>query len=78
MQTASVFLNNRSQAVRIPAAVRFNDNIKKVNIRMLGNERIISPINNTWDSFFLSDETVDDDFCAERETPNQPERESLD
>ena len=27
-----------------------------------GKERIISPINNTWDSFFLSDESVTDDF----------------
>ncbi len=78
MLEASVFLNNRTQAVRIPAPVRFASDIKKVSIRKMGNERIISPVNHTWDSFFLSDERVDDDFLAERETPNQAERLSLD
>ncbi len=73
MLESSVFLNNQTQMVKIPPKVRFDKNIKKVAIRKVGNERIISPVNHTWDSFFLSDERVDDDFLAERETNNQPE-----
>lgn len=74
---ASIFITNRTQAVRLPAAVRFEQGIKKVNIRIVGKERILSPIDHSWDSFFLGENTVSDDFMAEREVAFQPERESF-
>lgn len=49
---ASVFLNNRTQAVHIPAQFRFDDGVKQVMIRKVGNERILTPIDAVWDSFF--------------------------
>jgi antitoxin VapB len=52
MTLSSVFTNNRSQAVRIPAELRLPDWVKKVDVRAKGNERIISPAGPTWDSFF--------------------------
>ncbi len=52
MTTSTVFINNRTQAVRLPAELRFADGIKQVNVRAVGNERIITPITETWDSFF--------------------------
>jgi len=66
MPVGSVFLNNRSQAVRLPSDTRFPSEVKKVVVRVVGQDRILSPINNTWDSFFLSDVTVSDDFMNER------------
>jgi len=66
MSTGSVFVNNRTQAVRLPADSRFPENVKKVNVRVVGQERVLSPIGNTWDSFFLSDERVTDDFMENR------------
>ena len=51
MSLASVFVNNRTQAVRLPIDSRFPEGIKKVNVRVLGKERILSPVENTWDSF---------------------------
>ena len=77
MTTSTVFINNRSQAVRLPAELRLPDNIKKVNIRAKGNERIISPVDQQWDSFFLNGPVVSDDFLEERASQNQVEREAF-
>ncbi len=77
MIEASVFMTNRSQAVRLPAEVRFSEEIKKLSVRVLGSDRILSPLNQSWDSFFLNDQAVSDDFMNEREIVFQPEREAL-
>lgn len=77
MQTGSVFVNNRTQAVRLPANTRFPDDVKKVVVRVVGKERILSPIENTWDSFFLSEATVTDDFMTGRASQEQNEREAF-
>ena len=66
MSTSTVFTNNRSQAVRLPAEMRFPDCVKKVVVRAVGIERIIVPAEWVWDSFFLSGPTVSDDFMNER------------
>ena len=73
----TVFVNNRSQAVRLPLDVRLPEGVHKVEIRAKGNERIISPIGQTWDSFFLGGPSVSDDFLSERATQNQLEREAF-
>ena len=52
MSEGTVFMNNRTQAVRLPADMRFDENVKKVEVRKQGNERIISPAGQSWDSFF--------------------------
>ncbi len=77
MNFGSVFKNNRTQAVRLPAESRFPDNVKKVVVRVVGQDRILSPLTNTWDSFFLSEDGVTDDFMTERASQYQSERESL-
>ena len=75
MSTGSVFENNRTQAVRIPADSRFPETVKKVTVRIVGQDRVLSPVENTWDSFFLSEENVSDDFMQERASQEQSERE---
>lgn len=77
MPTGSVFVNNRTQAVRLPANTRFPDSVKKVNVRVVGRDRILSPVESSWDSFFLSNESVADDFMSERASQVQSERESF-
>jgi antitoxin VapB len=77
MAISTVFTNNRSQAIRLPVELRLPDSIKKVNIRALGNDRIISPIGQTWDSFFLVPPMVSDDFMEERDSQEQSEREAF-
>lgn len=77
MTTGSVFVNNRTQAVRLPAEARFPEDVKKVSVRVQGVDRILSPADKTWDSFFLSDATVSEDFLTERASQDQTERESF-
>ena len=77
MSTSTVFTNNRSQAVRLPADMRFPDSVKKVEVRVVGLERIIAPAESAWDSFFLGEKTVSNDFMTERADQLQSERDSL-
>lgn len=48
----TLFLSNRSQAVRLPKAVAFPDTVTEVAIVRDGIRRIIVPSNATWDDFF--------------------------
>lgn len=77
MSTSTVFANNRSQAVRLPADMRFPDFVKKLKVRVVGLERIIAPAESAWDSFFLGGQTFSDDFMTERANQQQSERDSL-
>jgi antitoxin VapB len=77
MTITSVFTNNRSQAVRLPADVRLPESVKKVQVRARGVDRIISPVGQTWDEFFLNGPQVSEDFMTERATQDQAEREAL-
>ena len=77
MSIGTVFVNNRTQAVRLPLDVRLPEGVQKVEIRVKGNERIITPLGQTWDSFFRGEPTVSDDFLPERATQQQPERAAL-
>lgn len=77
MTTSTVFTNNRSQAVRLPADMRLPPDVKRVDIRARGVERIIAPIGHTWDSFFIDGPQVASDFMEIRASQEQQERESL-
>jgi antitoxin VapB len=77
MTITTIFTNNRTQAVRLPAELRLPENVKKVNVRALGNERIIAPIDKTWDSFFVNGPSVSEDFMNERASQKQSDRENL-
>ena len=72
MSISTVFTNNRTQAVRLP------EDVKQVTVRVKVKERIIVPLQSSWDSFFMSDTQATDDFMADRATQTQTERESLD
>ena len=77
MSIGTVLVNNRTQAVRLPLDVRLPEGVHKVAIRVRGQERIIAPIGQTWDSFFLEGPRVSDDFLSERASQEQPGREAL-
>ena len=72
----SVFMNNRTQAVRLPSIYRFSESTQKVFVRMVGVERVISPVEQVWDSFFyVSDLQLSADF--ERGEQISTEREAF-
>ena len=77
MKTGSVFKINKTQAVRLPMETRFPEEVKNVTVRVFGNERILTPVENSWDSFFQGGLEVSKDFMEERASQAQSERESL-
>lgn len=77
MTITSVFTNNRSQAVRLPADVRLPDGVKRVEVRARGVERVITPVGHGWDSFFVGGPMPADDFMEVRASQQQPERDSF-
>jgi antitoxin VapB len=78
MATGSVFKNNTTQAVTLPAGTRFPKGLKRVNVRVLGSDRILSPIDKTWDSFFLPENKATKETVIKRGKQEQAEREPLD
>ena len=78
-RTAKLFRNGRSQAVRLPADLRFD--AKEVFIRQdpVTGDVILSRRPESWDSFFelLAEGGVPDDFMADRSDPEPQKREAL-
>lgn len=50
----TLFLSNRSQAVRLPKAVAFSDGVREVAILRDGVRRVIVPADALWDDFFAA------------------------
>ena len=49
----TVFLSNRSQAVRLPKAVALPENVKRVEVIAVGRTRIITPAGETVSALIL-------------------------
>lgn len=75
--SSTVFTSNRSQAVRLPKAVAFPEDVHHVDILKIGRSRVIVPQGKRWDDLFQSGPRVSDDFMAEREQPAAEERDPL-
>ena len=58
-----VFMNGRSQAIRIPAEYRFDE--KEVFINKVGDTLMITPVAALKDAFDLGASTLPDDFMED-------------
>ena len=74
MDTAKLFANGRSQAVRLPKEYRFEGT--EVFIKKVGNTVVLIPATESWQSLVDSLDQFSDDFLENREQPEQQERES--
>ena len=72
MQTAKIFLNGRSQAVRLPKDFRFSDN--DVFIKKIGKMVVLLPKDDPWSSLVNSLDQFTDDFMETRDQPTQNNR----
>jgi antitoxin VapB len=73
MQTAKLFQNGRSQAVRLPKAFRMSG--KEVKISKQGNKIILEPIETSWESWFEAINQFSDDYMSDgREQPETKKR----
>lgn len=75
MQTAKIFTNGRSQAVRLPKEFRMPGD--DVFIKKIGNIVILIPKDAPWSSLVNSLDQFTDDFMESREQPTQDTRENL-
>lgn len=74
MDSAKLFQNGKSQAVRLPKDYRFRG--AKVYIKRMGNAVILIPEHDSWQTMIDSLALFSDDFMDERIQPPVDERES--
>ena len=76
METAKIFENGRSQAVRLPKKYRFS--VDEVIVQSLGSSLILTPKEKIVDTFLSSLDEFTDDFMADgRYTGKTDKRENL-
>ena len=63
MQTARLFLNGRSQAVRLPKEYQFNG--ENVYIQRVGEAVILFPVDKEWEVFINGLNNFSADFMSE-------------
>lgn len=75
--TAKLFMNGRSQAVRLPINYRFDCDEVYIRKDLETGDVIISKKPGTWDDFFKMIEDIDvpEDFMAERDNEIPQERD---
>jgi len=76
MQTARLFINGRSQAVRLPKEFKFRG--ENVYIQRVGEAVILVPFDKEWEVFMHGLNGFSDDFMSEgRLQGKEQEREKL-
>jgi antitoxin VapB len=75
METAKIFENGKSQAVRILKAYRLKG--KEAYITRIGDSIVLLPKRNNWDPFLSSMNMFTTDFMSDRFQPENENRESL-
>ena len=75
MDTAKLFINGKSQAVRLPKEYRFRG--KKVYLKKMGNAVLLIPEQGSWQPLVESLSLFSEDFMADREQPPAQTREVL-
>ena len=78
-KSTKLFMNGRSQAVRLPASFRFDCDEVKIRKDPISGDVVISPLRKNWDSFIqlASTNTVPSDFLDERADDAPQTREEL-
>ena len=67
MDTAKIFQNGRSQAVRLPKEFRFEGT--EVLIKRVGNAVVLLPHEHSWETLFTSLAQFEAGFTLTREQP---------
>ena len=75
MKTARLFINGRSQAVRLPKDCRFDGS--DVYVKKFQGVVILFPKDNPWGPLLDSLEHFTDDFMDDREQPPPQKRDPL-
>lgn len=75
METAKLFVNGNSQAVRLPKDYRFRGD--EVVIKRMGNAVVLLPKDDPWKVMFDALAEFPENFVISREQPKIQEREPI-
>jgi antitoxin VapB len=75
VNTAKLFKNGKSQAVRLPREFKFQGT--EVYIKRIGRNVMLIPKDDPWESLLSSLDEFSDDFMADRLQPEVDKRENL-
>ena len=75
MDTAKIFQNGKSQAIRLPKEYRFEGT--KVYVKRIGNAVVLIPEHDSWQTLIESLGQFSDDFMVERQQPPIQDRAEL-
>ena len=75
METAKVFENGRSQAVRLPKKFRFTTD--EVVVQRLGSSLVLTPKDKLWESFLNGINSFTEDFMSDGRSETLVERDTL-
>jgi antitoxin VapB len=70
-ESSTIVTNKRGQVLRLPKAVAFPEDVRRVEIIKLGRSRLVVPAGERWDDFFLDGPQVSEDFLADRDRPGE-------
>jgi len=72
MNTAKLFVNGSSQAVRLPKEYRFDTD--EVGINRVGNVVVLYPLDSGWAPLLEASGKFTEDFMVERDQSSVPDR----
>lgn len=75
MNTAKLFKNGKSQAVRLPKEFKFEGS--EVYIKRIGQNVMLIPMNDPWGTLIDSLDKFSDDFMSRRTQPSLQGREKF-
>lgn len=75
LDTAKVFTNGHSQAIRLPKEYRFQDN--EVFVKKYEDMVLLIPKNSVWSTFSSGLHGFSDDFMLERGQPENQDRDRI-
>jgi antitoxin VapB len=72
MNTAKLFINGSSQAVRLPKEYRFDT--EEVGINKVGNVVVLYPLDSGWAPLLEASGKFTEDFMKDRDQPQAPDQ----
>jgi antitoxin VapB len=61
--------------VRLPKGVAFPEGVRRVDVAVVGQSRVLTPTGSGWDEWFASLEPFGEDFLAERSQGEAEDRD---
>ncbi|MFY9712485.1 MAG: type II toxin-antitoxin system VapB family antitoxin [Microbacterium sp.] len=75
MTRTTLFRSNRTQAVRLAKDIALPDSVTEVEVRAIGDARVIIPVRADWYDWWENGIAVSVDYMIDRDQPEVQERD---